>query len=151
MTPAIPDRLESLRGLCFCLLYDLCCWLAAAHQPVPDDAVEYALGRLREVPDPRARLGAYVGARLLASWDRALQPFFLLGAALEPELGEAGPLHQTGLERGGPIRAELRFRSRSRVRDRRGRAHDLTPRDWVLTIWLSPGLDRVESAALTPA
>jgi hypothetical protein len=151
VTAAAPDRLESLRGLCFCLLYDLCCWLAGADQPVPDDAAEYALGRLREVPDPRGRLAAYVGARLLSSWERVLQPFFLLGAALEPELGEAGPLRHTGLERGGRVRAELRFRSRSRVRDRRGRAHDLAPRDWVLTVWLAPDLDRVESAALTPA
>jgi len=148
---ADPDRLETLRGMCFCLLYDLCCWLALAEEPVPEDTREYALASLRTIEDPRRRLGGYVSEVLLASWERSLEPFFAAGASLDPELGESGPMRQEGLDDGGRVLAELRFTNRSRVRDDTGWPHQLPPQDWVLNVWLSPDLSRVESATLTRA
>jgi hypothetical protein len=145
------DRLETLRGMCFCLLYDLCCWLAMAEEPVPDETTEYSLTSLRTIEDPRRRLAGYVNEALLASWERALEPFFVCGATLDPELGESGPLSHDGLDDGGRVLAELRFTNLSRVRDGDGRPHPLPPQDWVLNAWLSPDLSRVESATVTRA
>jgi hypothetical protein len=145
------DRLETLRGMCFCLLYDLCCWLALAQEPVSDDTTEYSLTRLRAIEDPRQRLAGYVSQALLASWEHALEPFFDAGATLDPELGESGPLRHEGLDDGGRVLAELRFTNQSRVRDGAGRPHGLPPLDWVLSVWLSSDLSRVESATLTRA
>ena len=137
--------------MCFCLLYDLCCWLAGAEEPVPDETTEYSLTPLRAIPEPRRRLGGYVSQPLLTSWERALEPFFAGGASLDPELGESGPLRQQGLDEGGRVLAELRFTNRSRVRDDAGRTYQLPAQDWVLEVWLSPDLSRVESATLARA
>ena len=150
-THAEADRLEALRGVCFCLLYDLCCWLARAEEAVPDDTMEYSLTALRAIEDPRRRLGGYVSQAVLASWERALEPFFASGATLDPELGESGPMHHHGLDDGGPVLAELRFSNHSRVRDHASGPHQFPPQDWVLNVWLSPDLSRVESATLTRA
>jgi hypothetical protein len=137
--------------MCFCLLYDLCCWLANAVEAVPDDTTEYSLSSLRAIEEPRRRLGGYVSQALLVSWEHALEPFFGAGATLDPELGESGPLRQEGLQEGGRVLAELRFTNRSRVIDVGGQAHQLPPEDWVLNVWLSPDLSRVESATLARA
>jgi hypothetical protein len=137
--------------MCFCLLYDLCCWLAGAEESVPEETAEYSLTPLRAIAEPRQRLEAYVSKPLLASWERALEPFFARGASLDPELGESGPLRQEGLDDGGRVLAELRFANRSRVRDDVGRSYQLPDQDWVLEVWLSPDLSRVESATLARA
>lgn len=142
------DRMEAVRSMCFCLLYDLCCWLAGSVEPVPEETGEYSLSWLRQTAHPRERLAAYASGDLLRSWELALQPFFNQGAALEPQLGESSPLEVGGLEQGGAVQAELRFSSRSRVWDRQGTSHQLPPREWALALWLSPDLGRVESAAL---
>lgn len=142
-----PPRSEAMRGVCFCLLYDLCCWLASVRRTVPDDVDEYTLVALRDVPDPRQRLSRYVSPAQLASWERALQPFFQAGLTLEPELGEAGSFQERGRDASGRVQAELRFGNRSSVLDRDQRRHQLPPHDWVLTVWLSPELGGyVESA-----
>jgi hypothetical protein len=137
--------------MCFCLLYDLCCWLAGAEEPVADETAEYALAPLRAIEEPRRRLAGYVSQPLLASWERALDPFFASGATLDPELGESGPLSQEGLDDGGRVLAELRFTNRSRVNDETGRSYQLPTQDWALKVWLSPDLSRVESATLARA
>jgi hypothetical protein len=128
---------EAMRGICFCLLYDLCCWLASVRRPVPGDVEEYTLTPLRDVGDPRQRLGRYVNAALLGSWERALEPFFETGATLEPELGEAGSFQERGRDAAGRLRAELRFGNRSSVLDRSRRRHQLEQQDWILTVLLS--------------
>jgi hypothetical protein len=133
----VPTRVESLRGICFCLLYDLCCWLAASGEPVPDDAPEYSLHDLRQVDDPLSRLAAYVSPELTSAWERALEPFFAAGVHFKPELGETAPLRWEGLDGKGPVLAELSFSHRSR--------------GWVLRALLSPDLGRVETASITPA
>ena len=116
-------RTDSLRGICFCLLYDLCCWLAAVTRPVPEDVEEYTLSTVRDIPDPRQRLSRYVNPALLQVWEEALAPFFEIGATLEPELGEAGSFQERGRESDGHVRCELRFSNRSAVIDQIGRAH----------------------------
>lgn len=128
---------EAMRGACFCLLYDLCCWLASVRRPVPGDVEEYTLGVLREIGDPRLRLGRYVNGTLLMSWEQALEPFFASGATLEPELGEAGSFQERGRDAAGRLRAELRFGNRSSVVDRSQRRHPLPTQDWILTVLLS--------------
>ncbi len=129
---------DAMRGVCFCLLYDLCCWLASVRRPVPGDVDEYTLVGLRQIDDPRLRLGRYVNPALLQSWERALRAFFATGATLEPELGEAGSFQERGRDAAGRLRAELRFGNRSSVLDRGQRRHQVPPHDWVLTVLLSP-------------
>lgn len=147
-----PRRVEAMRGVCFCLLYDVCCWLAAVRRPVPDDVDEYTLTALREVAEPRQRLGRYVNPALLQSWERALVPYFEGSAMLEPELGESGSFQEHGRDSTGRVRAELRFGNRSSLLDRDGRRHQLPPHDWILTVWLSPELGGyVENATLRRA
>ncbi|TMC07067.1 MAG: hypothetical protein E6J41_17000 [Chloroflexi bacterium] len=143
---------EAMRGVCFCLLYDLCCWLASVRRPVPTDVEEYTLGTLREIGDPRQRLGRYVNGSLLLSWEQALEPFFGSGATLEPELGEAGSFQERGRDAAGRMRAELRFGNRSSVLDRSQRRHQLQTNDWILTVLLSPELGGfVENATIRRA
>ncbi len=145
-------RAEVQQGICFCLLYDLCCWLAAVRRPVPKDVDEYTLTALREIDDPRQRLGRYVNPALLQSWERSLQPFFAAGFTLEPQLGDSGSFHERGRDTGGRVQAELRFGNRSSVLDRSQRRHQLPPHDWVLTVWLSPELGGyVENASVRRA
>jgi hypothetical protein len=146
------SRSEAIRGVCFCLLYDLCCWLASVRRPVPEDVDEYTLTPLRTVDDPRQRLSRYVSQALLASWEQALQPFFASGLTLEPELGESGSFQDRGRDVAGRIQAELRFGNRSSVLDRGQRRHQLPPHDWVLTVWLSGELGGyVENASIRRA
>ncbi|HEY7201484.1 MAG TPA: hypothetical protein VIC57_14785 [Candidatus Dormibacteraeota bacterium] len=133
----MPTTPEAMRGICFCLLYDLCCWLATVRRPVPADVDEYTLTPLRDIGDPRQRLGRYVNPAILQSWARALEPFFSIGATLEPELGEAGSFQERGRDGAGRLRAELRFGNRSSVLDRSQRRHQLPPHDWILTVLIS--------------
>jgi hypothetical protein len=147
-----PTRGEALRGVCFCLLYDLCCWLAAVQRPVPAEVEEYSLAALREVADPRLRLSRYVNPAQLQSWAWALQPFLESGATLEPELGESGSFQERGRDEDGRLLAELRFSNRSHVVDRDGQRTPLPPQDWVLDVRLSPDLGGyVESAIIRRA
>jgi hypothetical protein len=150
--PPPVSRTDAMRGICFCLLYDLCCWLAAVRRAVPGDVDEYTLTTLRDIGDPRQRLGRYLSAAVLESWERALQPFFAAGLTLEPELGESGSFQERGRDAGGRIQAELRFGNRSSILDRGQRRHQLPPHDWVLTVWLAPDLGGyVENASIRRA
>jgi len=144
-----PPGPETMRGVCFCLLYDLCCWLAGAHRVVSDEVDEYTMTELRRVEDPRDRLRRYVSPKLLQTWEGALRPFFSSGFLLDPELGEAGSFQDHGRDAGGHPKAELTFGNRSSVVDSSQRRHDLPPRDWILTVWLSPKPGRyVENATI---
>lgn len=145
------ERTEAMRGICFCLLYDLCCWLAGVKRAVPSDIDEYTLTRLRDMAEPLERLGRYVAPPVLQSWEASLQPFFGSGLLLEPELGEAGSFQERGKDASGRVRAELRFDNRSSVMDASKRLHQLPPREWILTVWLTPELgDYVENATIRP-
>lgn len=133
-----PLSAETMRGVCFCLLYDLCCWLAGAQRAVSDEVDEYTMTDLRTVEDPRDRLRRYVSPKLLQTWEGALHPFFNSGFLLDPELGEAGSFKDHGRDGSGRAKAELRFGNRSSIVDSSKRRHELPPRDWILTVWLSP-------------
>ena len=149
---AAEEREEALRGLCFCLIYDLCAWLARTHRPVPADVQEYSLDAARRLAHPRERLQVYLDQALLQHWDAALSPYLASGALLNLELGEAAPLGAEGLDSvGRGVRAELRFSERSSLVRPGGDRHPLPRRDWVLEVWASPDLARVENARLRPA
>lgn len=147
----LAKKLEELRGLCFCVLYDVCCWLAGARQEVPATTKEYTQSHLRQVADPRQRLQYYVNPQLLWTWEQALQPFFATGLRLAPELGDSATLREEGLERGEPVRVELRFNNRSSLLAK-GRPRQQLPRgEWVLTMWVSADLARVDDATMRPS
>jgi hypothetical protein len=146
----LAKNLEQLRGLCFCVLYDLCCWMAGARQEVPESTREYAHVHLRQVVDPRQRLQHYVNPQLLAMWERALEPFFTTGLRLAPELGDSATLREEGLERGEPVRVELHFKNRSSVVARDLPRQPLPRSEWVLTLWVAPDLSRVDDGTLRP-
>jgi hypothetical protein len=140
---------EAARGICFCLLYDVCHWLATVRRPVPVELEEYTLTLVRDIGDPRQRMDRYVSAAVLQSWERALQPFFATGVTLEPELAESGSFHDLGRDAAGRARVELHFGNRSSVLDHGGRRHPLPPYDWALSVLLSPEPDcYVENASI---
>jgi hypothetical protein len=147
----VEEREETLRGLCFCLIYDLSAWLARAQRPVPRDLREYRLERARPLADPGARLCQYIDPALIEHWEQALDPFFRSGASLSIELGEVAPLGAESLEHGDrEVRAEIRFSERSILVDAAGGRHQLPRRDWLLEARVSPDLSLVENAWLRP-
>ncbi|HEX4213334.1 MAG TPA: hypothetical protein VIA06_08435 [Candidatus Dormibacteraeota bacterium] len=142
--------LEVLGGICFCVLYDLCCWLAEARQPVPANVQKYSLTHLKAIPDPRQRLQYYVNPMVLASWDQVLQPFFATDLRLAPELGDSASLTEEGLDKGDAVRVEMRFQNRCSVAIP-GNARKPLPRgEWVMTLWISDDLTRVDDVVLRP-
>lgn len=148
---ALEEREETLRGLCFCLIYDLSAWLARTRRPVPRDLREYRLESARRLADPGARLCQYIDPALVEHWEQALDPFFRSGASLSIELGEVAPLEAEGLERGDrEVRAELRFSERSSLVDAAGGRHPLPRRDWLLEARVSPDLTLVQNAWIRP-
>jgi hypothetical protein len=148
---ALEEREETLRGLCFCLLYDLSAWLARTRRPVPHDLREYRLERARRLADPGARLRQYLDPALVEHWEQALDPFFRSGASLSIELGEVAPLEAKGLDHGDrEVRAEIRFSERSSLVDAAGGRHPLPKRSWLLEAGVSPELTLVENAWLRP-
>jgi hypothetical protein len=148
---SLEEREDTLREVCFCLLYDLCAWLSGARRAVPPEVNEYRLASVRQFADARERLRHYLHPDLLEHWDVALRPFFDAGASLSLELGEAAPLEALGLEEGGGVRAQIRFSEQSSVIDRFDRRHPLPRREWVMEAWLSRDLERIENACLRPA
>jgi hypothetical protein len=142
------DREDAARDICFCLLYDLCAWLAQSRQAVPPEVGEYRQDVVRQLTDAGQRLRRYLNPALLDLWEEVLQPFFDADASLSTELDTVAPLTALGLEAGGEVRAELRFSEHSSVVDRFGDRHPLPRREWALEAWLSPDLRRVENACL---
>jgi hypothetical protein len=142
------EREDATRDICFCLLYDLCAWLAQSRQAIPPEVGEYRQEAVRQLTDAGQRLRRYLNPALLDLWEEALQPFFDADASLTMELGEVAPLTAGGLDAEGEVRAELRFSEQSSVVDRFGERHPLPRREWALEVWLSPDLRRVENACL---
>lgn len=143
-------REERARGLCFCFLYDVCAWLAGVREAVPGTVSDYTLAHLRGVADPRQRLQYYVHPHLLASWEQALQPFFASSVRLDPEIGPSAVQRSEGLDRGGPVRIEYRFENRCATLAGDGTRHPLPEAPWVLTLWITPDLQRVDDGTLRP-
>jgi hypothetical protein len=148
--PAGPSREEQARGLCFSFLYDLCAWLAGAREPVPPEVREYSLGQLRGAADPRQRLQYYVHPHLLASWEQALRPYFAARLRLDPEIGPSVIQRSDGLNGNGPARVEYRFENRCALLAQGGGRQSMPPAPWVLTLWMTADLQRVDDGTLRP-
>jgi hypothetical protein len=140
----VPEHLRGqvdlLRGTCFCVLYDLCCWLTGTGRPVPEETAAYALAEFRDVPNPRQRLAGYCDPALLELWDAALTPFLRAGFRLAPKLGDSAALREEGLQEDAPrSHVELRFTNRSSViMPGIGRhARPLPVDEWIMDLWVS--------------
>jgi hypothetical protein len=144
------QRLETLRGLCFCALFDIFSWLAGSWQKVPEGIKEYGLTDLRGIEDPRQRLQYYFNPHVLASWEQALQPFFATKMRVAPELGDSATLREEGLERGLPVKVEMRFTNRSSLVGPGQPRQPLPREDWVLTLWVAADLTRIDDATMRP-
>jgi hypothetical protein len=144
------QRLERVRGLCFSVLYDLCAWLAAATEGVPANLSDYSQGHLRGIPDPRQRMQHYVHPHLLATWDQALRPFFAAALRLDPVIGPAAVQRCDGLDGGTTVRVEYRFENQSALLTESGSRQSLAQAPWVLTLWITQDLQRVDDATLRP-
>ncbi len=149
--PPATVRSELLAGLCYCLLYDLCAWLAGSRWPVPPGLDEYRREDLRLLSHPRERLGRYLEPQLLLTWERALTPFFEAGAILKPRVRETAALDLFDMECGGLPRAQLRFGDSSSVLGHADARLERPARDWLLTVTASGDLLRVQEARLEPA
>ena len=148
----LSQRFEMLQGLCFCLVFDICFYLAGKVAPIPQDITEYKLKRLMEIPQPLERMSHYVAPELLASWKKALEPFFAAGLRLSPELGDGGDLSEDGLMEGtGVVRATVKFQNRSAVYDHNNVRGVLPRAEWQMSVFVNPELDRIEHAVLRPS
>lgn len=147
----LSQRFEMLQGLCFCLVFDICFYLAGKVAPVPADISEYKLNRLREIPQPLERMSHYVSPELIASWKTALEPFFAAGLRLSPELGDGGDLSEDGLIEGTAVRATVKFQNRSAVLDSNNVRGVLPRAEWQMSVFVNSDLTRIEHAVLRPA
>ena len=73
---AIEEREEALRGLCFCVLYDLCAWLTRARRPVPAGVREYRLQAPRRLAEPVDRMRLYLNPEVYFDYLRTCYPNF---------------------------------------------------------------------------
>lgn len=144
------QRLERVRGLCFSVLYDLCAWLAGARDGVPANISDYPLEHLRGIPDPHQRLQHYVHPHLLATWEQALRPFFAAALRLDPAIGPSAIQRCDGLVGGTTVRVEYRFENQSALIAESGLRRPLPPAPWVLTLWITQDLQRVDDGTLRP-
>ena len=147
----LSQRFEMLQGLCFCLVFDTCFYLAGKVAPIPPDITEYKLKRLMEIPSPLERMGHYVAPELLASWKKALEPFFASGLRLSPELGDGGDLSEDGLIEGTAVRATVKFQNRSAIYNRDNVRGVLPRAEWQMSVFINPELTRIDHAVLRPA
>ena len=147
----LSQRFEMLQGLCFCLVFDICFYLANKVAPVPADITEYKLKRLREIPQPLERMSHYVAPELIASWKTAIEPFFAAGLRLSPELGDGGDLSEDGLIEGNAVRATVKFQNRSAIYDRNNVRGVLARAEWQMSVFVNAELTRIDHAVLRPA
>jgi hypothetical protein len=147
----LSQKFEILQGLCFCLVFDLCFYLAGKTAPVPADIPEYKLKRLREIPRPWERMSHYVAPELLESWKTALEPFFAANLRLAPELGDGGDLSEDGLIEGKPVRATVKFQNRSAIYDQNGVRGVLPRAEWQMSVFVNADLTRIDHAVIRPA
>ncbi len=139
---------DLLAALCYCLVYDLCAWLAGSRSPVPADVREYRREDLRPLPHPRDRLCRYLAPQLLQAWERALAPFFAAGGLLVPRLQETGALELLDPQRDGAAQVRLRFSESGCLLGRGGPQVERPAREWLLTVESSPDRLEIQAARL---
>ena len=144
------QQIERVHSLTYALLLDLMAWFLDLREPVNEGLFpEYRLPHLRDVADPRERLGAYCSPRLLDAWEPVRARWLARGIRVKPDFGTTATLHIEGLDGGETPRAVARFTDRSVIE--RGAQRQYNSRDWVLTAWLRPDLSRIEDATFRPA
>jgi hypothetical protein len=143
-------QIERIHSLTYALLLDLVSWFLDIHEPVSDSLFpEYGLARVKDIADPRERLGTYCSPRLLAAWEPVRARWLERGVRVKPDFGTTATLHIEGLDGREPPRAVARFTDRSVVE--RGTQRQYNSRDWVLSVWLRADLGRIEDATFRPA
>jgi hypothetical protein len=143
-------QIEHVHSLTYSLLLDLVAWFLDVHEPVNEGLFpEYRLPHLKDIPDPRERLSAYCSPRLLAAWEPVRARWVSRGIRVKPDLGTTATLQIEGLDGGETPRAVARFTDRSVIE--RGEQRQYNSREWVLTAWLRPDLNRIEDATFRPA
>ena len=143
-------QIEQVHALTYALLLDLVAWFLDLREPVNETLFpEYRLAHLRDVADPRQRLGAYCSAALLAAWEPVRARWLQRGIRVKPDFGTTATLQIEGLDGPERPRAVARFTDRSVVES--GAQRQYNSRDWVLTAWLRPDLKLIEDATFRPA
>ena len=144
------QQIEHVHSLTYALLLDLVAWFLDIREPVNTGLFpEYRLGQLRDLADPRERLGAYCSPRLLAAWEPVRARWLARGIRVKPDFGTTATLQIEGLDGAEAPRAVARFTDRSVIEQ--GAQRQYNSRDWVLTAWLRPDLSRIEDATFRPA
>jgi hypothetical protein len=143
-------QIEQVHSLTYALLLDIVAWFLDLREPVNEGLFpEYRLPRLKDIADPRERLGAYCSPRLLAAWEPVRARWRALGLQVKPDFGTTATLQIEGLDGEEAPRAVARFTDRSVIE--RGAQRQYNSRDWVLTAWLRPDLSRIEDATFRAA
>lgn len=143
-------QIEQVHSLTYALLLDLVSWFLDIREPVDGSLFpEYRLPRVKDLDDPRERLGAYCSARLLAAWEPVRGRWLERGIRVKPDFGTTATLQIEGLDGLETPRAVARFTDRSVVEQ--GAQRQYNSREWVLTAWLRPDLSRIEDATFRPA
>lgn len=142
-------QIEQVHSLTYALLLDLVSWFLDIREPVSESLFpEYRLPRVRDLEDPRERLGAYCSPRLLAAWEPVRRRWLERGIRVKPDFGTTATLQIEGLDGLETPRATARFTDRSVVEH--GAQRQYNSREWVLTAWLRPDLSRIEDATFRP-
>ncbi|MDQ6900422.1 MAG: hypothetical protein M3072_13095 [Candidatus Dormibacteraeota bacterium] len=135
-------------GLCYCLLYDLCAWLAGSHAPVPVEVREYRQEDLQFLPDPLDRLRRYLAPQLLQAWERALAPFFAAGGSLVPRLQDTASLDLISPTRDGQVQVRLKFSESGWLLGRGAGRVERPARQWLLNVTALPDQLQIQAARL---
>lgn len=142
-------QIEQVHTLTYALLLDVVAWFLDIQEPVSESLFpEYGLSQVKDVADPRKRLGAYCSPRLLAAWEPVRARWLQREIRVKPDFGTTATLQIEGLDEETP-RAVARFTDRSVVE--RDQQRQYNSRDWVLTAWLRQDLTRIEDATFRPA
>jgi hypothetical protein len=138
-------QIEQVHTLTYALLLDVVSWFLDIREPVSERLFpEYRLSRVRDLDDPRERLGAYCSPRLLTAWEPVRSRWLERGIRVKPDFGTTATLQIEGLDGLETPRAMARFTDRSVIE--LGAQRQYNSREWVLTAWLRPDLGRIEDA-----
>jgi hypothetical protein len=144
------QQIEHVHSLTYALLLDLVAWFLDIPGAVNESLFpEYRLARVKDMEDPRERLGVYCSPRLLAAWEPVRRRWLERGIRVKPDFGTTATLQIEGLDGQETPRAVARFTDRSVVEQ--GAQRQYNSREWVLTAWLRPDLSRIEDATFRPA
>jgi hypothetical protein len=137
-------QIEHVHALTYALLLDVVSWFEDHHEPVDTNLFPDYPPTFRGLPEPRRRLESYCSPRLLAAWEPVRSRWLERGIRVKADLGTIGTLVIEGLDGPEVPCAVGRFTDSSVIE--RGTQRQYNSRDWVLTVWLSQDLSRIEDA-----